>query len=77
MSVRRPTRRRVRILDAAKSNSDAASGWRPSVDVVLMRMSMWTGSGAERSIMACDQEMERPGVMDDQSPRRPSAAERQ
>lgn len=77
MSARRPTRRRVRILDAAKSNSDAASGWRPSVVEVLIRMSMRTGSGAERSIMACDQEIERPGVIDDQSSRRPSAAERQ
>ena len=75
MSVRRTTRRRVRILD--ESNSDVASGLRPSVDEGLPWMSMPTGSGAERSIMAYDQDMEGSRVMDDQSSRRPSAADRQ
>ena len=75
MSVRRTTRRRVRILD--ESNSDAASGLRSSVDEGLPRMSMPTGSGEERSIMAYDQDMEGSRVMDDQSSRRPSAADRQ
>jgi len=35
------------------------------------------GSGAERSTMAWDQEKEKPGMMDDQSSRNLSAAERQ
>lgn len=77
MSARRPTRRRVCILDAANSSSDAASGWRPSGDEVLMRRSTQMGSGADRSIMAWAHKIERPGVIEDQSPCRPSAAERQ
>jgi hypothetical protein len=44
---------------------------------LLMRMSTWTGSGEERSIMACAHEMERLGLITDQSSRRPSAAARQ
>jgi hypothetical protein len=76
----------VRIRDATKRSSDAARGWNPSakededglvVLLQLMRMSTCTGSGVERSIMACAQEIERPGLITDQSSRRPSAAERQ
>jgi len=77
MSARRPTRRRVCILDAVNSSSDAASGWRPSVDEVLMRRSIRIGSGADRSIMAWAHNIERPGVIEDQSSCRPNAAERQ
>lgn len=86
MSTRRPARRSVRIRDATKRSSDAARGWRPSAIVagdeelalpLLMRISTWTGSGDERSIMACAHEMERPGLITDQSSRRPSAAARQ
>ena len=40
-------------------------------------MVMLIGSGEERSIMTCDQAIENSGVMDDQSLRRSSAAERQ
>ena len=76
----------MRIRDATKRSSDAASGWNPSANddedelvllLQLMRMSTCTGSGAERSIMACAQDIERPGLITDQSSRRPSAAERQ
>ena len=79
----------MRIRDATKRSSDAASGWNVSADdeevevelvllmQLLIRMSTCTGSGDERSIMACAQEMERPGLITDQSSRRPSAAERQ
>ena len=85
ISLRRPARRSVRIRDATKRSSDAASGWNPSANEEdekvllpqLMRISTCTGSGDERSIMACAQKMERSGLITDQSSRRPSAAERQ
>ena len=73
----------MRIRDATKRSSDAASGWYPFADEdeglvpLLMRMSTCTGSGNERSIIACAHEMERPGLITDQSSRRPSAAARQ
>lgn len=77
MSAERPIRRRVWILDAERS-PEAVSASTPSAkEAPIMFLSIHIGSGAERSIMACDQEMERLGVMHVQSSGRPSAAERQ
>jgi hypothetical protein len=76
----------VRIRDTTKRSSDTASVWNPSANedkdksvllLHLMRMSTWTGSGDERSIMGCTQEMDRHGLITDYSLRRPSVAERQ
>jgi hypothetical protein len=88
MSAQRPVWCRVRIRDATKMSLEAASGWRPSAAIgdgdeeelvlsLLMRMSTWTRSRDERSIMACAHEMERLGLITDQSSRRPIAAARQ
>ena len=78
-SAWRPIRSRVRILDLV-SSSEAASELRQNGSIglaSLTRMVMLIESGEERSIMACDQVIESSGVMDDQSLRRSSAAERQ
>jgi len=63
--------------DIVKSSPEMANESTPSWKQKPMRMSIRMGSGAERSIMVRDQEIERPEVKDDQCSYKPSAAERQ
>ena len=72
-----PEKVRVRILDAQSSSKIASDLSLAGKAVSSMQILMRMGSGAERSIMARDQETESPRVIDDQSSGMPSAAERQ